>query len=148
VPLGSSFDPSGQNIYICDFNDGVRGFDATTNLPLVPPLITNGDTTQRIAFSPSTAPNPPSGLTGKVINNRFATQTDRINQLSWLASTTSTVTNYQLSRNGVVIATLKAGFPEYIYDDHNRRKGVPDTYSLIAIDKSGRASTAITLTLP
>lgn len=91
------------------------------------------------------APAPPSNFQGTVINDRFIAQTDRIYQLTWNPSPTPSVLNYQLFRNGVLIATIPAAGP-YFYNDHNRTKAA-DTYSLDAVGPGG-SSTFQTIIVP
>jgi len=82
------------------------------------------------------SPVSPSHFAGKIIENKFATQTDIIHRLKWIPSSDPSVVEYQLFRNGKLIAVIPASGP-FIYLDHNRREHVPDTYILIAITASG-----------
>ena len=88
-------------------------------------------------------PQPPSGITGLVEKNRFATQRDTIKIIFWGASPTADVTSYLVYRNGTLIDQVNAGSP-LTYADHNRSHH-KDTYSVVAIDPSGN-STAVSIT--
>lgn len=94
------------------------------------------------ATSPSSPPLPPAGISASALTNRFATQSDYIKIISWLASPTTDVTSYQISRNGTVIATVPS--TQLSYDDHNQSKKTVNTYSVVALSATG-ASTPVTI---
>ncbi|QLH34694.1 MAG: hypothetical protein HWD61_04125 [Parachlamydiaceae bacterium] len=73
---------------------------------------------QSARFSRSFSQNNFNGL---VIKNRFATQTDIINHLTWSPSTNPSVAGYRILRNGEAIATIPQNGP-FVFNDHNRRK--------------------------
>lgn len=91
-------------------------------------------------------PEPPSKFMGKVIKNKFFTQTDRIHQLTWTPSSDKTVVAYKIFRNGQLIATIPASCA-FLYNDHNRSINVSDTYVLLAVNAFGTESTSLTVTL-
>lgn len=93
-------------------------------------------------------PTPPTHFTGTVIKNKFATQTEYVHQLTWNASSDTNVIEYQLFRNGKKITTLTNDQGHYVYNDHNRKKGVVDTYTLIAINTLGTASNPLEISVP
>lgn len=90
------------------------------------------------------APAPPASISGEVIHNRFATQTDRVKVISWSASPSPEVSGYMISRDGITIALLNDS-SSLTYADHNRGKE-KNTYSVTTLYK-GRQSSALTLTL-
>lgn len=92
-------------------------------------------------------PNPPTGFIGKGGKNKFLTQTERFNTLTWTASTSTNVVAYSLYRNGALIAIIPADGP-LVYVDHNRNKHVVDTYTIYAVDVGGNASTGVVVVLP
>lgn len=89
---------------------------------------------------------PPSNLAATTCTNRFASQTDRVNIITWSASLDPLVVSYELRRNGVLLATIPSGGP-FIYADHNRCRNVPDVYTLTAIDVNGAPSVPVTITV-
>lgn len=97
-------------------------------------MLRNGGTS---AICSQTLPQPPSNFKGKVIKNKFATQTEYVHRLTWTPSLN--IIEYQLYRNGKKIAVIPGRGP-FSYDDHNRRKHEVDTYSLIAISEFGLTS--------
>jgi len=101
-------------------------------------------TTRTITISASVI--PPSMFVGKAIKNRFATQTDLINKLTWTPSSDPSVVAYLILRNGVLIAEIPASGP-FVYLDHNRRKCSVDTYELIAVNAEGVQSTPLFTTV-
>jgi hypothetical protein len=50
----------------------------------------------------------------------------------------SQVSGYAIYRNGIQIATL--GASTFEYDDHDQKKGVSTTYSIVSIDSAGNQS--------
>lgn len=67
----------------------------------------------------SYAPSPPLNLTGVQVKNKFATQIDRVNVLSWSASQDPSVQKYYVFRNGVLVGIVPASL-ELTYFDHNQ----------------------------
>ena len=120
-------------------------------------ITARGFYTQTISFSIGIAqvvtvnvaliPNsPPRNLSGKVINNRFLLQADRIHHLQWDASQDPTVLFYQVFRNGSLIATISANAP-LEYDDHRRSAKVADYYLVNDINASGNESSSVSIIL-
>lgn len=87
----------------------------------------------------------PTELNGKVCKNHFASQTDRVNIITWQPSTDINVVRYDLKRNGVLIANIPAVGP-LVYNDHNRCKN-QDVYTLTAIARNGAESLPISITV-
>lgn len=92
-------------------------------------------------------PLPPSSFKGRVIENKFLSQTEYIHHLSWKPSKDSSVVVYILSRNGRVIAKIPATGP-FVFNDPNRKKNKKDHYKLVAVDANGTKSQSVKLTLP
>ncbi len=88
---------------------------------------------------------PPRNFGGETLLNKFLTQTDRINHLTWSASLDPTVKGYHIYRKGKRIATVSAHGP-FVYNDHNRKKH-PYTYSIRAFNAAGVESIPLTITL-
>lgn len=99
-----------------------------------------------VLFADEVPPLPPAGISGRVCKNSFAMQSDRVHIISWDPSPDATVTFYYIYRNGALIATVPAAGP-FIYYDHNRHKGSPDTYDIYAVNGDGVLSTPVTITL-
>lgn len=108
----------------------------------------SAEITQQVTITPSgpVAPTAPTNFRGKVIKNRFATQTDVIDNLKWSASSDPSVTGYRLFRDGVLIATIPATGP-FKYNDHNRRPGVTYTYQLVAFNAGNQESAPVVVVL-
>ncbi|MEN9344304.1 MAG: hypothetical protein RLZZ453_1091, partial [Chlamydiota bacterium] len=90
--------------------------------------------------------SPPMNLNGNVINNRFLLQDDRIHHIQWQASQDPTVIQYQVYRNGVLLALISANAP-LMYDDHNRSKKVTDVYSVTDTNGNGNTSSVVSISL-
>lgn len=91
------------------------------------------------------APDPPSQLSGRLIKDRFPTQTDTIHRLTWQASPSSDVVSYNIYRNGTLIANIPATSP-LLYNDHDRANHT-DTYTVTAVSSTGTESTGITIVI-
>lgn len=99
-------------------------------------------------FSQVISANPlnPANFRGSVVQNKFATQTDIINHLTWEPNNDSNVKEYIIFRDGEPIAIIPQAGP-FRYNDHNRRKNTVYTYTLIAIDGNGNESPSSTIVL-
>jgi len=88
---------------------------------------------------------PPSSISGAIVKHLCLTQIDLIHAIYWSSSDSLYITQYQISRNGVVIAAiLSNNVLEFL--DH-RRNSQKDTYTLVAINQFGQISSALTITL-
>lgn len=77
--------------------------------------------------------------------NRFATQTDYVNVLTWKApqSSPTSPVEYRIYRDAnltKLIATIPANH-KLIFKDHNRKKNKTYTYFVVSVDESGNIST-------
>jgi hypothetical protein len=93
------------------------------------------------------SPVPPFSLSGEVMYNRFASQTDIIHRLEWPATIDPSVVAYYLKRNGQLIAVIPVGGPHF-YEDHNRKKKNSDVYSLTSVRADQTEGLPLTLALP
>jgi hypothetical protein len=91
------------------------------------------------------SPPTPTNVTATVCVNKFATQTDRINVITFTPSSDPTA-SYQITRDGVLIAIIPPTGP-FTFFDHNRCKGVTYTYTITAISPLGGPSTPVTITI-
>lgn len=91
-------------------------------------------------------PLPPESFTGKAVHNEFLTQTDHINELAWTPANDSSVVNYLLRRNGVLIFEATAKGP-FHYADHYWHKAQPIVYTLTTQDEQGLESSPLTVVL-
>jgi uncharacterized repeat protein (TIGR01451 family) len=83
-------------------------------------------------------PSPPASFRVKLIKNKFATQTEYVNDLKWKGD--SLVSHYLLFRNNQLIATISHKGP-FHYHDHNRYK--QDAYEIIAVGFNGLRSPSV-----
>lgn len=91
---------------------------------------------RRYVYVPDNAPLPPKKIKGWVIENKFLLQTDHIHHLLWQANNDLVVVkNYNIYRNGDLIARVVADDTVFLhYDDHNRRKNERDVYEVTAVN--------------
>ncbi len=73
---------------------------------------------------------------GKVVKNRFLTQTEYVHQLTWLPSSDPNVKVFTILRNGVQIAEFPATGP-FLFNDHGRSKKEVDVYTLQGKNAAG-----------
>lgn len=85
-------------------------------------------------------------FTGRRVSNKFLTQTEYVDVLSWTSNDPSVVI-LKLFRNGELIQTY-SGTGVFSYEGHNRRKNEINTYVLIASSASGLESSPVTITVP
>ena len=87
---------------------------------------------------------PPAHLKGIQKANRFATQTEFINILSWQApSSGRPPIAYRIYRDRSLtelVAVISAN-EKLQFKDHNRKKGKTYTYFIVSVDQSGSIST-------
>jgi hypothetical protein len=98
------------------------------------------------------APSPPANLRGRQVRNRFATQTDLVNIITWRApSSGETPVAYKIYRDATLtelIKTVRAdGRHKFKFKDHNRRKHKSYTYFIVSVDAAGNQSVAASVTV-
>ncbi len=106
--------------------------------------ISGSDVVQNFALRP--IPLNPTNLTGTSIKNKFLTQTNRMNQITWSPSVSPDVVGYRVYRNGQLVATIPAGGP-YVYNDQNQSKGVAVTYTVVTVNAAGETSSGASITV-
>lgn len=152
--LEIDLDPSATpGTYIILTSSGITGtFDSVT--------FTGATPNYTLSYLPSGSPTfvqfdfrgyppsilPPSNFSGKQKKNNFGLEYELYNQLKWTLSRSSGIVGYYLSRDGERIATLRASTTTY--QDHNRPRGVPCEYSLVAFDSNGNMSSPVTVIVP
>ncbi len=87
---------------------------------------------------------PPHHLRGEVIKNKFFTQTDIVNFLTWKASPDESVTSYNIYRDGKLIGTVLAT-SRLEFVDHNRRDDKTYVYEVVAANADGVLSSPVTI---
>ena len=90
-----------------------------------------------VTVNPS-IPTPPINFTGCATKNKFLTQTELINILTWSPSSDPTVISYRLYQNGVLVATIASNGP-YEVTLHNRVPHVIYVYTLTAVNALGES---------
>ncbi|MBA3721836.1 MAG: hypothetical protein H0W88_05490 [Parachlamydiaceae bacterium] len=89
---------------------------------------------------------PPSNLKGEVIKNRFLTQTDIVNHLTWKASPDQNVVIYNIYRNDRLIGNVSSN-SRLEFVDHNRKERKLYTYAVEAVDSDELASNPVIYTI-
>ena len=93
-------------------------------------------------------PGTPTGFRGHRIRNEFLVEIDVIHRLRWNGSVDTSIIEYQLFRNGFLIATiLNKGQAVFFYNDHGRKRHV-DTYELFAVNQNGRSEIPAVTVVP
>lgn len=95
---------------------------------------------------------PPEHVRGHQTKNRFATQTDIINILTWRAPSRGIPpVKYQIFRDAALthlVATLPADAQsKFKFKDHNRREHKTYTYYLVSVNAENRHSTPVVVTI-
>jgi len=93
---------------------------------------------------------PPSSVHAKVIRNRYFTQSDLVNLITWTPPLSGeTPVKYKLFRDAALtdhIATVSAK-SALQYHDHNRKKGVTYSYFIVSVDQDGNESIPASVTI-
>lgn len=146
TPYASAY--HGGILYVTDFTlNVVYVIDASTGI--VTDTIAVAVNPTSIAITPD-APlpvQPPLALYGFRTKNRFLTQSDLINVISWVApSDGPSPVSYLIYRNSLseLIGTVSANEPLKFFD-HNRKKNKKYTYYVISVDESGQRSSPATV---
>lgn len=94
-------------------------------------------------FPPPSVPLPPVNLNVCQVANKFATQTDRINVLTWESPRGGArIVAYKIYRDAQ-LHHLLAKIPSQAplrFEDHNRKPGKTYTYFIVSIDQFGNES--------
>lgn len=94
--------------------------------------------------------HPPINLRGKQIKNRFATQTELINVITWQSPVEGVQpVAYRIYRDAgltQLVANLSASQLEYF--DHNRHKNVAYVYFIVSVDSEGQVSAPALIVIP
>ncbi len=82
-----------------------------------------------------------NALFGKQVANKFPSQTDYVNTLSWPQIWSPTAfLYYTITRNGETIAQVPSSSQPY-FEDHHRTKGAWTTYTITGVSPSGPSMT-------
>jgi YVTN family beta-propeller protein len=150
-----------QNYYLAISNDGKTVYVANNGANSVTIINTATNTVTGTVQDPQSrlsnpypialfaAPYPPRSVSGCRFYNRFLTQVDIMNVITWTASYSgSAVTHYLVYRDagllnlaGRVPAT---GMLQFV--DHNQQN-IPTTYYIVAVNASGNASQPVSVTV-
>lgn len=84
-------------------------------------------------------PSPPTDIVVTSCTNKFASQTDRVNIITFVPSEDPVVVGYVVRRDGVVIGTVPGTGP-FVFYDHNRCRGGVYVYTVSSVDISGAES--------
>ncbi|HSX12398.1 MAG TPA: hypothetical protein VLF61_02795 [Rhabdochlamydiaceae bacterium] len=115
------------NTVVATVTVGTRPAQLSVAPPFVPP-------------TPTPPPSPSSfGPRGSQFTNRFLTQTDFINTITWHAPNNFTPVFYHIFRDAALtdLAGTVSASGELEFADHNRRPKQFYTYFIIAVDQSG-----------
>jgi len=86
-----------------------------------------------------------SGFIGKIVANRFASQTEYSLRMEWSQSLAPDIIRYEIRKNGILVTVIPPTGP-FKYVAHNQRKHIKDTYTLSTVASNGNTSTQ-TLTI-
>ncbi len=88
---------------------------------------------------------PPSSVSATQSNINYGVYDDFINTITWSASTDPNVIQYNVYRNGVIVAELPASTLQFV--DHNQVQSGHVTYGVAGFTGNDRQSAIITFTL-
>ncbi|MBA3722901.1 MAG: YncE family protein [Parachlamydiaceae bacterium] len=153
-PFGIALNHDENILYVADnTNNKVLIYDIVGNdiIPAQPAFFKVGSKPYGVAVGPSSqTPKvvvlPPTHLKGKVIENRFLTQTDLTVRLTWKPSPDLSVIIYNVFRNDELIGTVLAD-SKLEFDDHNREEDKTYTYMVEALITEDQVSKPISITI-
>ncbi len=88
---------------------------------------------------------PPASASGQRILNRFLTQAENVNHLTWSPSPSADVAGYRIYRNGALIATVSG--TTFAYNDSRGKSTAGASYEITAVNLSGDESLPIAFTV-
>jgi YVTN family beta-propeller protein len=140
APAGVAITLNGEFAYVANAgSNNVFVIDTSSNTVVA--IVTVGAGPIGIAMTPVSSPQ---NLTAQQEKNDFGFVYELFNRLKWSPGL-SQVSGYVVYRNGIQIATLSAFTFEY--DDHDQKKGVSTTYSVVSIDSAGSQSSPSNVTV-
>lgn len=142
APFDVAITPDGKFAYVTTVGGFVYVIDIATNTvdPTIMIPIPVGVAT--IAITPASR----GVVQGKQIRNRFLTQTDFVNIISWTVPSFFITVKYQIFRNGILVSEKPVSHPSF--EDHNRKKGETYTYTIVALNAQGNTLTVGNVVVP
>lgn len=143
-PVNLAVTPDGQSVYVANQSSAfISIIDTTThNVTSLAGL----QSTNWIAMGPASL-LPPRQLQGYQARNRFLTQTDIVNVISWTApEDIQDVIGYNLYRDSA-LTDLISFVDGTVFEDHNRKKGKTYTYYVTTVYANGGESSAHVVTV-
>jgi len=107
--------------------------------------VVTADNSTTVDFDLTPKPLPPSSIMGNVVENRYLTETSIVHAIKWTASRGECIELYRIFRNGQLIGTVNSNSQLEFFD--HCRKGMTDTYSVVAVNSFGLESDPISITL-
>lgn len=97
------------------------------------------------------APLPPTDVDGFQTKCKYASQTDRMNVITWNPPLAGELpVAYRIYRNAALtdLAGTVPASGELVFYDHNRKKGVVYTYYIVSVGSTGTISTPVFISIP
>jgi YVTN family beta-propeller protein len=140
------FSLDGTFAYVTMNTGSVVVIDTTTSM-IVEEIPLNTGLSDTLGIATTFGAATPSNFSGCQRKNDFGVEYELFNTLVWQPNPLGTPTGgYIIFRNGVQIASLNAG--TFKYKDHNIKKGVTYTYTIVAVLSNGVPSVVATITIP
>ncbi|MBY0109490.1 MAG: hypothetical protein K2X90_00015 [Candidatus Babeliaceae bacterium] len=166
--VGSSADSPGSPMWTLSNNNGFNWTPVCSILPTLSTTIEgpvglsanaqgfvatwfdSNDSNAYTSFYSAPGLLPPNSLQGCKTQNRFLTQSDLINKLTWQAPASGAApAAYKIYRNVELtdlVATVSASAPLQ-YFDHNRQPNIVYSYYVVCVDGSGSVSAPASVTV-
>lgn len=82
------------------------------------------------------------------LQNRYLTQIDLVNKLTWTVSGTSLPVSYSIYRDAALTDLAgTVGSNQFVFFDHNRKPNVTYTYYIVGVNKVGTTSVPVVVTV-
>ena len=147
APAVLAITPDSKTVYVPNSdNNTVSVIDTATNRVVA----TIGVGSQPLAITITSNPQPPHSLAGKKKKDIFATQTDRINVITWSAPSEGiSPVRYKIYRDAALtnLAGMVSASNALKFEDHNRKNHTVYSYYIVSEDLNGGLSTAASISI-
>lgn len=125
--------------YVTNFgSDNISVINLSTNA-VIATISDPGSGPFRITYL--TTLRPTGTITGFQSRNRFLTQTDYINTISWEVASSTSIAFYKIYRDAALsILAAEVGGTTFEFEDHNRKPKTFYSYFLVAVDVNGNST--------
>jgi YVTN family beta-propeller protein len=137
LPVNLAVTPDGSKVYVANSGSAnIHVIDTATNIATTVPIV---GTATWIGITP--AVESVTNLVGFQRSERFLTQSDLINVITWEVDPNSNASGFNIYRDAALTDLAGTVGPNFRkFQDHNRKKNQVYTYYVVAVDRFGHES--------